>query len=382
MLKNRLFYISILIIVSFIYIFTNTYYTFGLLIFVIVLPLISFIFMLISRKSVSIDLKLAPILEKDDVTFTITFKNHSVFPIAGIITWVKMENQFMAVNTHKKIHISLGIKKTNEARLLIQNAKIGAITVSMNKVRIYDIFGLFSVKYPDSQSESTVVYPKMLDMEIHMDKPVETSGDGNRYSPDKKGMDISEIFALRDYIAGDEIRKIHWKLSSKMDKVIVRDFSLPLNYSVFLLIELNKSKENIMDTMIELYLSLSRVLLSEGINHNLAWYDENEENLKVHELDTFSDLEVAMAELLMSFAYDENSIALDHYMTSAYKSNEVRLIYISTDPDIEKISEFEMSQRMKTIYIKEKDNIDKIDSIEIYTVYPGNIEDGLTEFII
>ena len=47
----------------------------------------------------------------------------------------------------------------------------------------------------------------------------------------KKGSDYSETFQLREYVPGDSIKQIHWKLSEKLDKLVVREASLPVQKS-------------------------------------------------------------------------------------------------------------------------------------------------------
>ena len=42
-------------------------------------------------------------------------------------------------------------------------------------------------------------------------------------------------------------------------------------------------EKDVMDSALELYVSISRVLLEKGINHNLAWYDGGEERFHVCE---------------------------------------------------------------------------------------------------
>ncbi|MFR7744089.1 MAG: DUF58 domain-containing protein [Acutalibacteraceae bacterium] len=39
------------------------------------------------------------------------------------------------------------------------------------------------------------------------------------------------MFQIRDYVPGDSQRQIHWKLSHKYDKLIVKDPSLPITRS-------------------------------------------------------------------------------------------------------------------------------------------------------
>lgn len=51
----------------------------------------------------------------------------------------------------------------------------------------------------------------------------------------RKGNDLSEIFDIREYVPGDDIRSIHWKLSSKTDTLILKEASDPSHYNVVIL---------------------------------------------------------------------------------------------------------------------------------------------------
>ena len=224
----------------------------------------------------------------------------------------------------------------------------------------------------------------MRNVEVHMENPVENTGDGSRYSPDRPGQDVSEIFALREYVPGDEIRKIHWKLSGKTDRTMVRDFSLPLNYSVFLLLELTRGSEELVDVQVEIFLALSRTLLENGISHNMGWYDAAEERFNVEELDDFEELELAAAGVLSSYAVEESGAALDFYSASGYRSRSSILLYVVTAPKLDKIAELEVYQRMQTILIYEEETAAKAaaQEIEAVTVSVKEAAEGMPEIIV
>ena len=44
------------------------------------------------------------------------------------------------------------------------------------------------------------------------------------------GNDTAEVSELREYQEGDELKAIHWKLTSKMDRLIVREYSDSTRY--------------------------------------------------------------------------------------------------------------------------------------------------------
>ncbi len=384
MLKNRVFYGLLLFVAAVLYLFTNTYYTLTLLIFCLALPFLSLVLMLFSRRGLDMSLELPGTAEKERVEFTYRFTNTSVFPVARLLLQVQMENQMTGSQKMRQVSATIGGRKSVTARLSIQGSKVGTVLVSTRKIRVYDAFGLFAFKKASLPDQAVVVYPRPRDALVHMERPIETRGDGSRYSPYRPGQDVSEIFALREYAPGDEVRKIHWKLSSKIDRMMIRDFSRPLNYSIFLLMELTKNREDVVDAVVELYLSLSRALLASGINHSLAWYDAGEDTFHARELDDFEDLDMASAQVLSSYATEKTGTALDYYVASAYRNQQSILIYVTADPDLDKIAEIEVSQTMRTVFLYETElqRQEVEQAVEAIPVSVGQAAEGVPEIIV
>ena len=384
MLKNRVFYVLLLAAAALIYIFTNTYYTLTLLAVCVVMPVISLVLMLIAGREIAIELELPQTAEKKAASLTYRISNPGRYPVARITFQIRLENQMTGAFRERRVSATAGSRETVTAELSLQNSKVGTVVVSTNKIRVYDAFGLFVFRKSDLPDQAVIIYPDMRNVEVHMEKPVENTGDGSRYSPDRPGQDVSEIFALREYVPGDEIRKIHWKLSGKTDRTMVRDFSLPLNYSVFLLLELTRGSEELVDAQVEIFLALSRTLLENGISHNMGWYDAAEERFNVDELDDFEELELAAAGVLSSYAAEESGAALDFYSASGYRSRNNILLYVVTEPKLDKIAELEVYQRMQTILIYEEETAVKsaAQEIEAVTVSVKEAAEGMPEIIV
>ena len=384
MLKNRVFYVLLLAAAALIYIFTNTYYTLTLLAVCVVMPVISLVLMLIAGREIAIELELPQTAEKKAASLTYRISNPGRYPVARITFQIRLENQMTGAFRERRVSATAGSRETVTAELSLQNSKVGTVVVSTNKIRVYDAFGLFVFRKSDLPDQAVIIYPDMRNVEVHMENPVENIGDGSRYSPDRPGQDVSEIFALREYVPGDEIRKIHWKLSGKTDRTMVRDFSLPLNYSVFLLLELTRGSEELVDAQVEIFLALSRTLLENGISHNMGWYDAAEERFNVEELDDFEELELAAAGVLSSYAVEESGAALDFYSASGYRSRSSILLYVVTEPKLDKIAELEVYQRMQTILIYEEETAVKAaaQEIEAVTVSVKEAAEGMPEIIV
>ena len=59
--------------------------------------------------------------------------------------------------------------------------------------------------------------------------PQKGFGDADVYDDFRPGNDSSEIFDVREFRDGDKIQSIHWKLSAKMQELVVREDSQPLS---------------------------------------------------------------------------------------------------------------------------------------------------------
>ena len=77
-------------------------------------------------------------------------------------------------------------------------------------------------------------------------------------------------YDLREYRAGDSLRSIHWKLSSKKDELVVRETLEPRQAEVILTYDHFGTPEELDRTFDELA-ALSRLLLDKGRAHHIQW---------------------------------------------------------------------------------------------------------------
>lgn len=353
MIKNRVFYVLLLVAAVLVYIFTNSYYTLTILCACVAAPIISLVLMLIAGRNVSVKIETPATAEKKSAAIRYIITNSGRLPAARVTFNAELQNLMTGAVGGRKVSATVGSKDSIEAVLSLRNSRVGTVAIRTAKIRVYDAFGLFAFRKANLAEETIIIYPDMRDVHVNMENPAASTVDGSRYSPNKPGMDVSEIFAMREYVPGDEIRKIHWKLSGKTDKLMVRDFSLPLNYSVFLLLELQKGSEDLVDAQVEVFLSISRALLESGVNHNMGWYDASDDMFHAEEIDDFESLEIASAHLLSAYAGESSDAAIDFYTTGGNRSNSNILIYVTIDPQLEKIAEIEVSQRTQTVIVYE-----------------------------
>jgi len=358
---RRIFSISLMIALVLLLIFSNSYYALAIILVFWLLIICSAVSFSNSDTELSIVLP-DNIVKGENANLVLITKQKGLLPVARIDYTVVCENALVGEKTKVRLACSPFPKSAAGQELYAAGMRIGKIDISVSDLKIWDFFGLFSKSVSAPQPVSGLIYPDFRDIDIIVDELPEIPGEGERYYPDKRGWDVNELLTLRDYKPGDEPRSVHWKLTSKMDQLIVRDFGLSVRYAVMVIIELHSSGENaceLLDECVETALSLSLSLIKQGISHNLAWYTDK--MLTVRELANADDMQLALPDLLAARSYTGQSYAMEAYIESDYAARWLSPIYVTTVLDTVKMSEVSIRQPLKTYYISGRD--DRLDDV-------------------
>lgn len=148
----------------------------------------------------------------------------------------------------------------------LKPAHCGTVTLRAARLQLRDPFGLFARSLKETQARFLVV-PILFPVEVRFDGSWQDSG---RYSPERAGSDPSETLRIREYVPGDPVRQIHWKLSEKLDRSLVRDFGLPLEEQAVLTLEEAPASPDEVDGALDLLFSVGRALCGQGLPARVA----------------------------------------------------------------------------------------------------------------
>ena len=243
----------------------------------LLISLVSYLICVFSGKYFSAAIKLPASVKKSAAAEgTLAINNASPFTFTKVLCCVSAKNNMTGEREEKFIPVFCSAKSEAAANFTCSFKNCGYTEVKAEKIYLTDFFGFipFKVKGFASSEAKCTVLPDTFDMTIVFDNMPIAIDDSESYSPDKKGNDCSETFQLREYIPGDSIKQIHWKLSEKLDKVIVREASLPVQKST--LVFWDKYSENGLspresDSMAEVTASICRALTKAGTPFSLGW---------------------------------------------------------------------------------------------------------------
>lgn len=260
----------------------------------------------------------------EEVEGKLLVKNSGNFPVDRLICQIRCENLLTGEKENTPIHMAVPAKSSADTEFRIRSTHAGKIRVSLKYMVNYDPFGIFRFRTRPERDvfAAGMIAPHTFSLETQIAYGESSNMDSDEYSMKKAGYDPSETFAIREYQPGDRIRQIHWKLTEKFDSLMVRDYGLPIQNTILLLLETGRTPgsepadPDCMDALAEAILSVSRELVSQQIVHSIGWQNHEENTFSCVEVETDEDLNTLMPDLLGAVPGEDDLSVAEHYMGS------------------------------------------------------------------
>ncbi len=331
MLKNRIIYAGLFLLLLLFNLYLNNVYSLLLLLAAVVIPTLSILFCYLSKDGVSMDLQDSKEFESTGVAaFHGTLQNKSKFPAPSIRGRLSVQNGLTGTLVEKGLRASIAGKGKKTLSFQVDDPEIGMLYATVTSLTTQDIFGLVSYPVEHVMTAELLVSPPDIPSEIIMAEALETTGESIRYSEQEKGSDISELFDVREYAPGDDIRAIHWKLTAKQETPILREFSQPLNYSVVLLVELAEASPKALQACVTYASSISKGLLEAGVLHTIAWFDRGVEEFCDFNITNSEEQQLAELRLASSCYHEMEHASLSRFLESGGVDPTSTLLYLTT----------------------------------------------------
>lgn len=195
---------------------------------------------LVHRDAKKIEIKLdIPQTSKEGKRSNVHLKVHvngHTWAAQSIIIKMTLENKMLGITQEKYLQLLMD-GNTCEFEIPQKMKQCGKITYTCNEAWLQDLFRLFKVKVRPFSKRTVMVYPKRMQIIAEISQKTVGTPKNEGIMQNRKGHDPSEMFDIREYVPGDDIRSIHWKLSSKTDSLILREPSDPSHYRVAVLVD-------------------------------------------------------------------------------------------------------------------------------------------------
>ena len=141
----------------------------------------------------------------------------------------------------------------------------GGLICTPEKLWVYDCLGLFRMRPRGQLSHTVTVRPHALEPK---DLPQIHRALATQYRP-KPGGGFGENYELRLFRPGDSLNQIHWKLTAKTRKLMIREPLIPVGRQAQILLKISGSPSEL-DKKFGQLLGVCQHLLDTGISHEIC----------------------------------------------------------------------------------------------------------------
>ncbi len=309
-MKNKWIWIVACVAAVGAYFFDNNPATLTALVCVIILPLIGML-PLLFKPRLKMELTIPASAEKEQmVQCKLIISNNRIVPVLGLDILASCYNLRTGYTEENRVRVSLLPKQTKLLEFNLSSSHCGLLWVTMNAESCGDLFNLHRKKVSISVTEETTILPTLFQPQISMGEQSMPISDSEVYSTEKPGSDPGEIFGIREYIPGDAIRQIHWKLSEKCDKTMIREFGLQIANDVLILLETaGATSPDETDSITEVFASVCKALSDDGILFQVAWRDSESDALIMQMISSPSDFPSLLSQLMCLPPKNDGSVA-------------------------------------------------------------------------
>lgn len=158
----------------------------------------------------------------------------------------------------------------------LANSLCGEVRIACKEAAVRDLLNLFRLRVQKFPEIRMIVYPRKVNLQVELSQMTIGAPKSEGMMQNRKGNDLSEIFDIREYVPGDDIRSIHWKLSSKTENLILREASDPSHYNVVLLPDLGQNllteqnAEEIMNAAVAVGAAIGERLMEKRVSFCMA----------------------------------------------------------------------------------------------------------------
>lgn len=238
MIRNKLLYAALIAAMLLFWVLYRGKLSQELLIFVLIFPLFLLISVVRIRHALSAAITHGNKQARKGETYQwiLQLTNRSIFSSANATADLEFSNSLDGAVRKLRVSLPIMPRNTQRIRLNFHSATCGVMRLRITRVDFYDPLRLFHRKIRMNASDAVIILPRPIEMPpVCWEPQPRPDADSSEFSKVRAGDDPSEIFDLHLYREGDPISRIHWKLSSKLDTLMVKEYSLPLSAECVLL---------------------------------------------------------------------------------------------------------------------------------------------------
>lgn len=335
MMKKRILWFWVFVCLAVSAVFTGSWIFASLLLLFLLLLLGSVLLGMLVKPRMDFKLSLPKAAEQNGIfSGKLTLINGSIWPVFHGKAMIFYENSLTKEKGQIPISFSLGGKKNTIVEFKAKSSWCGCICFWINNWTCSDFWGILNRKRKAACTAFSVIMPEEQKRDFSFLTREGFDMESFRYSGNRPGDDPGETFDIREYREGDSVRQIHWKLTGKMDRLMIREKSFPVDDTVLILAEsfLPENDPGISQTLAEVFAAVLQSFMEQGISCQAGVYDGGSGHFYVEKIRTLEDYENILYLFLRHTKEVKTPCAITEYLQNPNPQNFANYIYITGTP--------------------------------------------------
>lgn len=250
-------------------------------------------------------------VQNQESFFAVKIINPTLWASLDVKLFLEVRNEFFGTSGEVIMSVPVYSKKGYELTVPLIAELPGRLTLTLKEIKIKDLMGFVFLKKAMGDSGEIVVMPELFKQEI-ADKTYFETGMLESEESSKKGNDFSDVQEIREYIPGDKLMSIHWKLSAKREILMVKDRVSMSDKQLVVLPELCNASHYDLNTILVTTYSLIHTLVRDKLNVRLMYWSKNRFEYEDVRIDYVEALDDAFAKMFYEDCYQDMEEAASH----------------------------------------------------------------------
>lgn len=193
--------------------------------FILLLPGLLLVYTLAAKSALNVSMLSDSATTEKNAPYTYEFvvENNSILAFPFIEACVSIPQSNSVRCTERTVRLAMSPRSSYHMKNTVRFRFRGTYDIGVRCFYVYDFFRLFRVQVPIENMTTVYVLPRRLSLEETLAQSISDSTARTVRSP--LVVDKLEVSDIREYHAGDSLKAIHWKLSSKSENFIVKDYN-------------------------------------------------------------------------------------------------------------------------------------------------------------
>lgn len=193
--------------------------------FVSVIPWASLVYALVAKATLKIYMLSDTTVTEKNKPFSYEFRliNEAILPYPFIDAYIKLPRRSSVRTTERCVRVGMAPMSNYTVKGTVKFRFRGTYEIGVTSFYVYDFFRIFRVRSQMNTFSTIYVLPRKLTLDAGDAFSVSDSALRTVKAP--YVYDKLEVSDIRDYMPGDSLKSIHWKLSSKSEEFIVNDYN-------------------------------------------------------------------------------------------------------------------------------------------------------------